>query len=207
MTRAPVSGCVPRGPHGAAARSALTSLFGVAAGTPEQPWMWLFWRDSLQLPWTGSQLMVELLALLSMLALVHGRCKRPAAASAGEENTQEYDLKKKGPESMQPDWDEASTVAGSPLSTVAGSPFRSPSTSTSLPPTPLFSRLPSPMEPLSEEMVYTEEEEAHCLPPSMDLPDDIASYGPLGCGFASRDLSSHCLPSPTGCGLISEDVA
>lgn len=223
MTRSPVSGCVPRGLHGSAARSALTSLCGVAAGSPETPWMWLFWRDSLHLPWTVSQLMVELLALLSMLALVHHRCQRLATASAGEEHPEEYDLKKKKPECMQPDWDEASTVAGSPLSTVAGSPFRSPSTDTSPPLSPLFSRLPSPMDPLFEDTVFTEE--ADCLPSSMILPDDIASYGPLGCGFASQHLSPHCLPTPTehsnvasklpedissygplGCGFISQDA-
>lgn len=180
------------------------SLFGVAAGGPEKPWMWLFWRDSLDLPWTGSQLMVELLALLSMLALVHHRCQRLAAASIGEVHHEEYDLKKKNPDFMQPDWDEASTVAGSPLSTVAGSPFCSPSRDISLPPTPLFSRLPSPMEPLSEEMVYMEE--ADCLPSSMDLPDDVASYGPLGCFFASEDLSPHCLPSPTECSDVASKL-
>lgn len=224
MTRSPVSGCVLRGPHQAAARTTLASLLGLAAGTPEKPWMWLFWRDLLSLPWTASQLVVELLALLSMFALVHDRCKRAAVAAgpAGGENIQAYTLKKKSPEVLQPDWDEASTVAGSPLSTVAGSPLRCPSTSsTSLPPTPLFSRLPSPME--SDEM-----DDAQGLPPPPEtsgLPDDIASYGPLGCCFASQDLGLHCLPSPTersdaaselpedvssygplGCGFIAQDV-
>lgn len=131
--------------------SAGASLLQFVASV-ERPWLWPSLRDSLGFPWTGPQLIKEVLAYLLLLealvllpntlflltGLIHSRFTghKPAAVTYETSHPIKTRMHHSASKSLhEHDFDAASTVASS---SVPASPALS-----SLPATPAFSRLPS----------------------------------------------------------------